>query len=113
MPDCLFCAMASSVVPAERLAENDHAFAIRDINPRAPTHVLIIPRTHIVSAREIEWGHTEQLGAMFVLANEVARLEGVSEDGYRLAFNVGDAAGMTIDHLHLHLLGGRRLGPEG
>ncbi len=113
MPDCLFCAMASGVVPAERLAENDHAFAIRDISPRAPTHVLIIPRTHIASAREIEWGHTEQLGGMFVLANEVARLEGVSEDGYRLAFNVGDAAGMTIDHLHLHLLGGRRLGPEG
>ncbi len=113
MADCLFCAMASGGVPTERLAENEHAFAIRDINPRAPTHVLIIPRMHIESAREIEWGHTEQLGAMFVLASEVARLEGVSEDGYRLAFNVGDAAGMTIDHLHLHLLGGRRLGPEG
>ena len=105
--------MASGAVPVERIAENELSFAIRDINPRAPTHMLIVSRAHIASAREIDWSHTEILGAMFMLASEVARLEGVSEGGYRLAFNVGDAAGMTIDHLHLHLLGGRRLGAEG
>ena len=105
--------MASGDIPVERIAENEHAFAVRDINPRAPVHVLIIPREHIADAREIEAGHAETLAALFTLAAEVGRAEGVHESGYRLAFNVGEAAGMTIDHLHLHLVGGRRLGPEG
>ncbi len=105
--------MASGDIPVERIAENEHAFAIRDINPRAPVHVLIIPREHIADARAIEAAHAETLAGLFTLAGEVGRAEGVHESGYRLAFNVGDAAGMTIDHLHLHLVGGRRLGPEG
>ena len=105
--------MASGDIPVERIAENDHAFAIRDINPRAPVHALIIPREHIADARVIEAGDAETLAGLFTLAAEVGRAEGVHESGYRLAFNVGDAAGMTIDHLHLHLVGGRRLGPEG
>ena len=105
--------MASGDVPVERIAENDHAFAIRDINPRAPVHALVIPREHIADAREIETGHAGTLAGLFTLAGEVGRAEGVHESGYRLAFNVGDDAGMTIHHLHLHLVGGRRLGPEG
>ena len=105
--------MASGDIPVERIAENDHAFAIRDINPRAPVHALIIPRVHIADAREIEEGHADTLAGLFTLANEVGRAEGVHESGYRLAFNVGDDAGMTIHHLHLHLVGGRRLGHEG
>ena len=111
--DCLFCGMASGAIPARVLAENDLAFAIRDIHPRAPLHVLVIPRKHIADAREIEAGHAETLAALFLLASQVAREEGVSESGYRLAFNVGEAAGMTISHLHIHLLGKRQLGPEG
>lgn len=113
MSDCLFCRMQRGEIPVTKIAENAHAFAIRDINPRAPIHCLIIPKSHIQSAREIEWSHAETLAGMFILAKDVARVEGVWEPGYRLAFNVGDAAGMTIYHLHLHLLGGRRLGPEG
>ena len=105
--------MASGDIPVERVAENDHAFAIRDINPRAPVHALVIPREHIADAREIEAGHAQTLAGLFTLAGEVGRLEGVHQTGYRLAFNVGDDAGMTIHHLHLHLVGGRRLGPEG
>lgn len=105
--------MASGAIPVERIAENDHAFAIRDINPRAPVHALVIPREHIADARAIEPGHAETLAGVFTLATEVGRAEGVHESGYRLAFNVGDDAGMTIHHLHLHLVGGRRLGPEG
>ena len=105
--------MATGEVPVEKVAENDHAFAIRDINPRAPIHDLVIPIQHVDSAREIQWNHGDMLAAMFILANDVARIEGVYESGYRLAFNVGDNAGMTIHHLHLHLLGGRVLGPEG
>ena len=113
MADCLFCNMASGAVPVERIAENDHAFAIRDINPRAPVHALVIPREHIADARAIEAGHAETLAGVFTLATEVGRAEGVHESGYRLSFNVGDDAGMTIHHLHLHLVGGRRLGHEG
>lgn len=113
MADCLFCRMNAGEIPVEKIAENDKAFAIRDINPRAPIHALIIPRQHLPTAKEIEWTHGDLLAAMFMLAKDVARLEGVYEPGYRLAFNVGDAAGMTISHLHLHLVGGRKLGPEG
>ena len=105
--------MASGDIAVERIAENDHAFAIRDINPRAPVHALVIPREHIADARELEAGHGDTLAGLFTLAGEVGRAEGVHESGYRLAFNVGDAAGMTIHHLHLHLVGGRQLGPEG
>ncbi len=111
--DCLFCKMSRGEIPVEKVVENEKVFAIRDINPRAPIHTLIIPREHIPDAREIEWSHAEVLANLFVTAKEVARIEGVFEPGYRLAFNVGDAAGMTINHLHLHLLGGRKLGPEG
>lgn len=105
--------MQTGEVPTTKIAENPQAFAIRDINPRAPIHILVIPKQHIDDARAIEWGHAEILAGMFLLAKEVARGEGLSERGYRLAFNVGPDAGMTISHLHLHLLGGRRLGPEG
>jgi histidine triad (HIT) family protein len=113
MADCLFCRMSRGEIPVEKVAENDHAFAIRDINPRAPIHDLVIPRDHVATARDIEWVHGDMLAAMFSLATQVARIEGVHDSGYRLAFNVGDHAGMTIPHLHLHLLGGRVLGPEG
>ncbi len=113
MVDCLFCRMSAGEIPVEKIAQNDHAFAIRDINPRAPVHALIIPRLHVPTAKDIGWTHGEMLAGLFSLATEVARVEGVYDAGYRLAFNVGDNAGMTIFHLHLHLLGGRKLGPEG
>lgn len=113
MAECIFCQMNLGEIPVEKIAQNDHAFAIRDINPRAPVHALIIPRMHISTARDVEWVHGDVLAAMFVLSREVARLEGVADTGYRLALNVGDHAGMTISHLHMHLLGGRKLGPEG
>lgn len=113
MPDCLFCKMATDEIPVPKVAENQYAFAIRDINPRAPVHVLIIPKEHVPSAPDLGAAHGAMLGGMFELATEVARIEGVAKDGYRLAFNVGENAGMTIWHLHLHLVGGRRLGPEG
>ena len=113
VPDCLFCQMGSGAIPIESLTDNPHVFAIRDINPRAPIHVLVIPRQHVSDARELTSSHGPMLGELFAAAAEVAKIEGVTEDGYRLAFNVGEAAGMTIPHLHLHLLGGRRMGPEG
>jgi histidine triad (HIT) family protein len=105
--------MASGEIPVAKVAENEHAFAIRDIAPRAPVHVLVIPKTHVAWAQDLGPEHGELLAGMFALATEAAAIEGVTESGYRLAFNVGEAAGMTIWHLHLHLVGGRPLGPEG
>ncbi|OAI41889.1 histidine triad nucleotide-binding protein [bacterium SCGC AG-212-C10] len=113
MSDCLFCRMSSGEIPVERVAENEHAFAIRDINPRAPIHDLVIPKVHVPTAQDLGATHSAMLGGLFALAAEVARIENVYESGYRLAFNVGEAAGMTIWHLHLHLVGGRPLGAEG
>lgn len=111
--DCLFCKMACGEIPIDPLVENTHVFAIRDINPRAPVHVLIIPRRHIADANALRPADAPLLGELFAAAATVAGMEGVAADGYRLAFNVGEAAGMTIPHLHLHLVGGRRLAAEG
>jgi histidine triad (HIT) family protein len=113
MADCLFCKMVDKEVPTDPLYEDDLVFAIRDINPRAPVHFMVIPREHIADARHIKGEHGPLLARMFTTAAQVAREEGIGESGYRLAFNVGDDAGMTIHHLHMHCLGGRRLGPEG
>jgi histidine triad (HIT) family protein len=109
MSECLFCRIARGEIPAQKVAENDQAIAFRDINPQAPTHVLIIPRAHIAdSAAQLANEHAAVLGAMFGLAAQVARSEGLSQ-GWRLVTNVGAHAGQTVPHLHLHLLGGRAM----
>ena len=114
MPDdCLFCKMASGAMDVPKLHDDDLVFAIRDINPRAPVHVLIVPKQHIADARDLSAVHGDVLARMFRVARVAAEGEGVLESGYRVAFNIGDDAGMTIHHLHMHLLGGRPLGPEG
>lgn len=110
---CLFCDMASGAMDVSMLHADDLVFAIRDINPRAPTHVLIIPKQHIVDGRDVGEAHGLALARMFAVATQIAEREGVAKRGYRLAFNVGEDAGMTIPHLHMHLIGGRRLGAEG
>ncbi len=111
--DCLFCKMAAGEIPVEKVYEDDLVFAIRDIQPRAPVHVLVIPREHIPHVQHIRPEHGTTLARMFHAANEAARAEGIYERGYRCAFNVLGDSGMTIYHLHLHVLGGRKLGPEG
>ncbi len=111
--DCLFCKMASGALDVPKLHDDDLVFAIRDINPLAPVHVLIIPKTHIADARAVSDAHGAALARMLMVARDLAENEGVLTSGYRLAFNVGDDAGMTIHHLHMHLLGGRRLSVEG
>ena len=113
MADCLFCNMAQGKMLVEKLYEDDLVFSIRDIHPRAPVHIMVIPKRHIASALDLADEHGPLLGRLFAAAARVACEEGLDERGYRLAFNVGDNAGMTIPHLHLHMLGGRRLGPEG
>ena len=111
--DCLFCKFASGVIPVDKVHDDDLVYAINDINPRAPRHVLVIPKEHIESARSLdESRHGGLLSRMVAVANRVADDGGFKENGFRLAFNVGDDGGQTIYHLHLHLLGGRQLGPE-
>ena len=109
MADCLFCKIARRQAPAQILLQNDTVTAFRDVHPQAPTHVLVIPNQHVGSAAEIGPGNGALLAAMITAANQVAAQEGVDESGYRLVFNVGPDAGMAVPHLHLHVLGGRRL----
>ena len=105
--DCLFCRIAAGEVPSTKVHEDDVVVAIRDIAPRAPTHILLMPREHIASAAELTEAHGPLLGRLFAVAAQVAREEGIEESGYRLVSNVGRWAGQTVDHLHVHLMGGR------
>ena len=114
MSDCLFCGIVSGDVPAERVAENDAALAFRDISPAAPTHVLVIPRSHLPNLAAVADAEPDTLAAMLHLAKQIAESEGVAGDepgqGYRLVANTGPNAHQTVFHAHLHLLGGRPMG---
>jgi histidine triad (HIT) family protein len=108
--DCLFCKILAGDVPSEEVVSTSGTYAFRDINPAAPTHVLVVPRRHIESAATLEPDDAETLAEMIATAQEVARQEGIAESGYRLVFNVGDDALNSVPHLHLHVLGGKRFG---
>jgi histidine triad (HIT) family protein len=107
---CLFCRIVSGTIPATIVAQNEHALAFRDLNPTAPTHVLVIPKRHIESAHEIRAEHAPDLASVFRVAQDVSRIEGLDQRGYRLVFNVGDDSGNSVGHLHLHVIGGKRMG---
>jgi histidine triad (HIT) family protein len=109
MSDCLFCKIVAGEIPSNPVAQNDVAYAFYDIAPQAPVHVLVIPKQHITSADEIASDHGGVVDALMMLAHEVVEAEGIRESGYRLVFNVGTDAQMTVPHLHMHVLGGRRL----
>lgn len=106
--DCLFCKIASGTIPVERLYEDDRVLAFPDINPQAPTHVLVIPKRHIASHAEAAAADADLLGHMLWAVGEVARGKKLDR-GYRLVINTGADGGQTVDHLHLHLLGGRAM----
>ena len=110
MTDCLFCKIANHELDAKIVYEDDRVVAFRDINPKAPTHVLLIPRTHVATLDELEERHEADVGHLFVAAAKVARAEGLSERGYRTVINCGAEAGQSVFHIHLHLLGGKPLG---
>jgi histidine triad (HIT) family protein len=107
MPDCLFCKILAGEIPADTVLETDRTFAFRDINPAAPTHVLVIPREHIENAATVNSEHGSVLAEMLGTARRVAEADGIAERGYRLVFNVGRDSGNTVPHLHLHVIGGR------
>lgn len=104
---CLFCKIIAGDIPVDLIAENGLAVAFRDIAPQAPTHVLVVPRRHLASLNEAD--NAEELGAVIMLAAEVAQQEGIAESGYRSVINTGSDGGQSVSHVHLHLLGGRRL----
>jgi len=106
-PDCLFCKILAGKVPADIVYESDTTIAFRDNNPQAPTHVLIIPRQHVSCINEIDDEHQALVGGLFSAARAIATAEGLADDGYRVVINCNEAAGQTVFHLHLHLLGGR------
>ena len=108
MPDaCLFCRIVAGELPSQEVLATERTYAFRDLNPAAPTHVLVIPRDHIENADTVRPEHAEILAEMLTAAQRIARDEGIVEGGYRLVFNVGEDTGNSVPHLHLHVLGGR------
>lgn len=109
MTDCLFCKMASGAIPVKKVYEDDALFAIEDINPVAPVHILIIPKRHVANALELAPEHDQLVGSIHRVAAELARERGVAVEGFRLVNNTNAGAGQSVFHLHFHLLAGRKL----
>jgi histidine triad (HIT) family protein len=107
--DCLFCRIIAGEVPSTQIYADDSVVAIRDIAPQAPTHVLLLARQHIASVGEVGKADRDLMGKIVAVGAELAKREGIAEDGYRLVVNVGRNGGQTVDHLHVHLLGGRHM----
>ena len=109
MSDCLFCNISRGNIPADVVYQDDNLVAFRDINPQAPTHILVIPRKHIASLNELQPDDSLLLGQMVLAARQLATSEGLANDGYRTVFNCNSAGGQMVYHIHLHLLGGRQM----
>lgn len=107
--DCVFCQIVTGKIPSETLYQDEEVIAFRDINPLAPTHVLIIPKRHIASLAQLTDDEMPLIGNMARVASQLAREEGVADSGYRLVISSGEQGGQIVPHLHMHLLGGRRL----
>lgn len=107
MTDCLFCKIAAGEIAAELVFKNDSVVAFRDINPQAPTHILVIPRKHIATINDIAPDDCSLVGELYLVAAELARKEGFADEGYRVVMNCNEGAGQTVFHIHLHLVGGR------
>ncbi len=107
--DCIFCQIVAGKVPSEILYQDEQIIAFRDIHPIASTHLIIIPKRHIPSLTHLSEAESPLIGHMVNIANQLAKEEGISESGYRLAINCGKEGGQLVPHLHMHLLGGRKL----
>jgi len=107
--DCIFCKIAAGEIPAAFVYQDEKVFVIRDINPKAPTHLLVIPKEHIPTVANLTDSYRDLAAHLIYVANELARQEGIAESGYRLVINCGHGGGQEVFHLHLHLLGGRQM----
>jgi len=108
IPDCLFCKIVSGEIDADIVYSDDNVLAFRDVKPQAPTHVLVIPRKHVSTINDLEDSDAAVPGRLVIAAKKIARQEGLSEKGYRIAMNCMEGAGQSVFHIHLHLLGGRK-----
>lgn len=109
MSDCIFCKIVNNEIPSEKVFEDDKIIAFKDITPCAPVHIIIIPKEHINSANELTEADENIIGHIFVVAKNIAKDLGISENGYRIVNNCGKDGGQTVGHLHFHLIGGRNL----
>ncbi len=109
MADCLFCGIVNGDVKGEVVYQDSSVVAFKDINPKAPVHLLIVPRKHIATLLDVGQGDKGLLGDILFAANKLARDHGISQDGFRVVFNCGEGAGQSVFHIHLHLLGGRAM----
>ena len=107
--DCIFCKIAQGEIPSNRVFEDDDVVAFHDLNPQAPTHILVIPKKHIATLLDAEDADTELLGSLQQAAVAIAREQGLDRGGFRLVTNCGEGAGQSVFHIHVHLLGGRSL----
>jgi len=107
MSDCLFCKMVSGEIQPDVVFEDDDVLAFRDVNPQAPVHVLVIPKTHIATTNDLTTEQAGLVGKMILAARQIAADEGVAEPGYRMVMNCNPEAGQSVYHIHLHMLGGR------
>jgi len=109
MNDCLFCKIISKEIPSDCVYENENIYAFRDINPQAPVHILIIPKTHISTINDVDDNQKLLVGEIFLTSKKLAEKEGIAENGYRTVFNCNKNGGQQVYHIHLHLLGGRQM----
>lgn len=109
MSDCLFCKIVDGEIDVERVYENKHVLAFRDINPQAPLHVLVIPKKHIATLNDVVAEDAQTIGELSLAAAKIAQKEGIAQNGYRTVMNCGKDGGQTVFHLHMHLLAGRAL----
>lgn len=107
--DCIFCKIIAGEIPSTKVFENEHVTAFRDVNPVAPTHILIIPNKHIASINDLAAQDELLIGRMFTTAQALAAQEGITKSGYRLIINTGADGGQVVFHLHLHLIGGQKM----
>jgi len=109
--DCIFCKIIEGSIPSTKVFESDRVLAFRDIQPAAPVHILVIPKKHIPTMNDVADGDGELIAEMFAAARRIAKEMGIAESGYRLVNNVNADGGQVVYHLHLHVLGGEKLGP--
>jgi histidine triad (HIT) family protein len=110
--DCIFCRIVAGEIPADVVYQDKQLLAFRDINPQAPTHILIIPKAHIASLNDTSSRHRALMGAIVLLARDLAKKEGIADKGYRLSVSTGPDGGQLVPHVHFHLIGGRKLSDE-
>jgi len=110
--DCLFCKIAEKQIPSQKVYEDEYVYAFKDIHPVAPVHIIVIPKTHIESVNEINDRNSKEVQKVFEVIPKIAKIAMIDKKGYRVITNIGENGGQTINHLHFHIIGGKKLGDK-